>query len=286
MEFDRIQSLVGHVPFINERNARFLYDLIIDNKVSRILELGIAHGTATCYMAAALEELGRGKIVSVDLKTPVFDPSAEQQLEQTELEPYVQIVRMKTGYNWYLHDEIKQQTVDGECQPIFDLCILDGSKNWTMDSSAFFLADKLIVDGGWLIFDDYSWTYDWANQRRDTTDGILHASLSRAERATPHIKEIFELLVKQHSGYTDCRKMEGSDWAIARKVVRPKPDSSNGSSAASSNPSDHAEDLKTHLRDSLLSLKLFVSTKYPRVSRRVLIPAFRKVKNAGRFRTT
>ena len=67
MKFKEIYSIVGNVPFITKKNGRFIYDLILREKITNIIELGFAHGTATCYMAAALHELGEGSITSVDL---------------------------------------------------------------------------------------------------------------------------------------------------------------------------------------------------------------------------
>ncbi len=67
MKLEEVASRVGHVPFISRNNGRYLYDLIRRERLTNILELGIAHGTATCYMAAALHELGEGRITAVDL---------------------------------------------------------------------------------------------------------------------------------------------------------------------------------------------------------------------------
>ena len=65
MKFVEIHSRVANIPFISKKNARFLYDLIIGEKMSDVLELGIAHGVGTCIIAAALHELGRGKVTAV-----------------------------------------------------------------------------------------------------------------------------------------------------------------------------------------------------------------------------
>jgi predicted O-methyltransferase YrrM len=221
MKFEDIYSRVGHVPFITADNARALYDLILREKPERILELGIAHGTATCIMAAALHELGRGTVTAVDLLEVAdhFKPSAEEQLQRTGLSDHASVVRMQTGYNWFLHDEIVRRTRDGVCEPAYDLCIIDGPKNWTIDGAAFFMADKVLKSGGWMIFDDYEWTYNSAEATQDATDGIAHRSLSDAERATPQIREVFELLVCQHPEYGEFRRLVGGDWAMARKVA-------------------------------------------------------------------
>ncbi len=126
---------------------------------------------------------------------------------------------MQTGYTWFLHDEIRRQTVEGQCQPKYDLCIIDGPKNWTIDGCAFFLVDKLLKSQGWIIFDDYAWTYVSADRRRSSTDGITHRELSEDERKTPQIQEVFELLVMQHPSYSNAIVHALNDWAMAQKIA-------------------------------------------------------------------
>lgn len=218
MQFAEVRHRVGGVPFITPEHALDLYNLILRERCTHILELGIAHGTATCYMAAALEEVGAGKVTAVDLQDAQFAPSAEEQLELCGLRSYAEVVRMQTGYTWFLHDEIRRQSINGACQPKYDLCIIDGPKNWTIDGYAFFLVDKLLNPGGWIIFDDYAWTYAAADQSRTATDGISHRTLSEEERITPHIREVFELLVMQHPNYSNFVVYDRQDWAMAQKA--------------------------------------------------------------------
>lgn len=219
MDFTTVYQQVHEVPFIDEQNARFLYDLIIKEDVRDILELGIAHGTATCYMAAAVDQLGGGTITSVDLLEMAehFQPSPEDQLASLGLAEYVKIVRMQTGYTWFLHDDLARNSRGRTCRPVYDLVIIDGPKNWTIDGAAFFMSEKLLRPGGWLIFDDMRWTYARADKRRRSTDGITHRSLSEEERNVPHVAEIFNLLVKQHPNF-DTFFIHNDDWAVARKV--------------------------------------------------------------------
>jgi predicted O-methyltransferase YrrM len=222
MRFEEISQIVKGVPSITPKNARTLYDLILREKPRKILELGVEYGTATCYMAAALQEIGVGQVVSVDLleAKDLYRPSPEEQLARAGLGAFARIVRMQTGYTWFLHDEIARLTVDNACQPEYDLCIIDGAKNWTIDGLAFFLVDKVLKGGGLIIFDDYSWTHAAADRKREATDGITHRKLSEAERVTPHVREIFELLVKQHPNYGELTLSDSADWAMARKCER------------------------------------------------------------------
>lgn len=222
MEFEYVHNKVKNVPFISHKNAKALYDFINEHRPVNILELGIAHGTASCYMAAALDEIGGGSLTCVDLMEMknTFKPSIEEQLNALGLSKYVEIYRMKSGYNWFLHDAIKFNSNNSEsiCRPKYDLIIIDGPKNWTIDSSSFFLCDKLLNENGWIIWDDYRWTYSSANKRREVTDGITHRSLSKDEIKTPHIKAIFELLVMQHPNYSNFIIKEDTDWVWANKI--------------------------------------------------------------------
>lgn len=220
MKFQNVYNKVKNIPFISVNNAKSLYEFIIKNKSKSILELGVAHGTASCYIAAAIDEIGGGKLTCVDLADVKdhFQPSIESQLDDLGLSKYVDIYRMKSGYNWFLHNEIKASSInDNICIPKYDLIIIDGPKNWTIDSSSFFLSDKLLKENGWIIWDDYLWTYANADKKRDETDGILHKSFSEEELKIPHIKEIFQLLVMQHPNYGDFIIQEDSDWAWANK---------------------------------------------------------------------
>ena len=226
MNFEEVRRHVTGVPYINPRNAVKLYDFIVENDGIRdVLELGFAHGTASCYIAAALEEKGGGRLVSVDLTEArdVFKPSIEDLLERTGLKDLVTVHREMTGYNWFLHNEIKANTTDNVCTPKYDLCIIDGPKNWTIDGAAFFMVDKLLKKDGWVIFDDYAWSYaNAAKQGSDSTDGIAHRSLSQDELEMPQIKEVFQLLVMQHPNYGNFRIHGEGDWAWAQKTEDPE----------------------------------------------------------------
>ncbi len=221
MKFSDIRKVVGDTPYIGYSSARYLYDLIIRERLTKILELGVAHGTATCYMAAALHEIGGGKITSVDLLEAKerFRPSPVEQLTKINLQHLVQIVYTQTGYSWFLHDEIRRLSDSTSCKPDYDLCIIDGPKNWTIDGGAFFMVDKILKENGQIIFDDYLWNYtgDYLKGKSET-DGIDHSKLSAAERNTSHIKEVFDLLVMQHPNYSEFIVHPDDNWAIARKT--------------------------------------------------------------------
>jgi predicted O-methyltransferase YrrM len=181
------------------------------------LELGFAHGVSSCYISAALKQNGKGHLTSVDLlSSKMREPSIENLLNENSLEDVVTVIREVNSYNWYLKRKIETQTVGSICQPVFDFCFIDGAKNWTVDGFAFFLVDKLLKEGGTILFDDYGWSYS-EHDDKQFTDGISHREMSEDQLQSANIKLVFHLLVMQHPNYSNF-KIDDESWAWATKV--------------------------------------------------------------------
>lgn len=218
MKFRDAAAVLDGVPHISRHSARVLYDFIRSERPQACLELGFAHGASSGYIAAALDENGGGRLTSVDIEgSRNFTPTIEQTFENLGLAALVDVHREVNSYNWFLKKAIEGQTRNGVCTPCYDFVFIDGAKNWTIDGIAFFLADKLLRDGGWILFDDYDWRYADAHARgKDSSDGVSSRSLSQDQIDEPNIAAIFELLVAQHPAYVDCTVQDQS-WAWARK---------------------------------------------------------------------
>ncbi len=220
MKFEEIRSLVKGVPYVMDDMAYDLYHHVLENKPDQCLELGFGHGASSCYVAAALDELGEGRLTSVDLvgAKEWQDPTIEQLLEKTGLRKWVNVVRENTGYNWFLKRMIASSTKENRCIPLYDFCFIDGAKNWTIDGAAFFLADKLIKQGGWLVFDDLQWTYESKlREGKKKTDGVSMLEMGEDELNQPHVELIFQLLVMQHPEYSNFL-VKDDWWGWAQKT--------------------------------------------------------------------
>lgn len=219
MKFTEIKRAVDGIPYILPECAKDIYHFIVTEQPRQCLELGFAHGASSCYIAAALDELGHGRLTSVDLlaEQQWQHPSIEELLEQTGLANLVEVVRETTSYTWFLKKMIERQSTGNRCRPVYDFCFIDGAKNWTIDGLTFFLVDKLLKPGGWILFDDLQWTYVSKLQEGKTkTDGISMRNMSAEELNQPHIELIFQLLVMQHPGYANF-KVKDNWWAWAQK---------------------------------------------------------------------
>ena len=189
--------------------AHRITDFIHEHRVSDILELGFAHGVSTCYMAAALAEAEGGSIVTIDRESASrCVPNIEYLLKECGYHDMVTYYYEPTSYTWRLMKSIEENAA-----PRFDLCYIDGAHTWFVDGFAFFLVDRLLRPGGWIIFDDLDWTYATSPSLRDIEQ---IQSIPLEERETPQIRKVYELLVKPHPHYNNFRTQDG--WAYAQKI--------------------------------------------------------------------
>jgi predicted O-methyltransferase YrrM len=182
-----------------------------------VLEIGTAHGVSTAYLAAALPE-DEGFVTSVDsaAAAPTRSPSADEVLRRVGLRDRVELVLVEdSSYTWWLKEQVERRSDEnGNVEPRYDFCYLDGAHNWTIDGLAVVLIEKLLRPGGWLLLDDLGWTYDQGSH--GPGQGPDDLRLSAAERRSPHVRAVFDLIVRQHPVFTECREEDGW-WGWAKK---------------------------------------------------------------------
>jgi predicted O-methyltransferase YrrM len=206
---EQVAQIVGDTGYMSPDRGRTMTSFIGEHGLRRALELGFAHGVSTCYIASAVEASGEGSVVSIDLESArLLQPSAEELLERCGLRGLVTLHHEPTSYTWRLMKMLEQDP-----SPRFDLCYVDGAHSWFVDGFAFFLVDRLLVAGGWFIFDDLEWTYATSPSLGESSSV---RTMPREERETAQVAKVYELLVKTHPSYGDFRVQDG--WAYARKI--------------------------------------------------------------------
>lgn len=209
MHIDEISRKIDGIPFMTPAEARTITAFIHRNQIKNILELGCGQGVSTCYMAGAIDELGHGSITTIDFESARnATPNIEELLKSLGLLKYVTVYFEPTSYIWRLMKLIEENPA-----PRFDFCYVDGAHSWFVDGFAFFLVDRLLIPGGWIIFDDLDWTFASSPTLKDMEEV---RTMPRDERETPQIRKVYELLVKPHSFYGDFMTKDG--WAYARKI--------------------------------------------------------------------
>jgi predicted O-methyltransferase YrrM len=201
-----------------EEQGRLLYDFVLEHRPERILELGAGIGTSACYMASALSELGSGKITSIDI-----NPDLPEWIDRTfakvspDARKHHELIISATSYNDELMWMIEAQIKDGLCHPIYDFIFIDGAHTWEIDACAFFLAEKLLMPGCWMLFDDLNWTLAGSPEAQKNM-GLKRPPDKLQE--TPQVTKIFDLLVAQHPNFENLTKHGEWGWAQKRSVAK------------------------------------------------------------------
>jgi predicted O-methyltransferase YrrM len=218
MEFEQVAAAVDGIPFMSPDLGRRVYAHILRTRPRAALELGTAHGVSAAYIAAALEAGDGGHLTTVDHGGAAYDPSPEEVLARAGLAHRVTIVRRHSSYNWFLKEEVEQASDRaGNCEPRYDFCYLDGSKNFNVDGLAVVLIEKLLRPDGWLLMDDLEWSYERNPWIEPDGDGRPLGPMSDSERRAPHLLAVFELIVKQHPSFTHfIREDAWFGWAQKR----------------------------------------------------------------------
>lgn len=208
---ERVRTSFDNLQYMKHPQAMLMRDLITEHDARHILEIGFYHGKSSAYIAAILEDLGRGHLITIDRKTArLREPNIEQVLLALDLAHRVTPVYAHRSYTWELSKMIRAAP-----RPQFDLCYFDGGHTWDATGFGFVLVDMLMRPGGFIVFDDLEWTINAATKNLAKVPKHWRTS-SEDERATQAVKLVFDLLVP-HFGYTDIRTANGGRWGIARK---------------------------------------------------------------------
>ena len=118
----------------------------------RYAEIGVYKGDTALGVADVLR--GEGEIHLFDYEDRVAAVVARlQEAGHANVVAHPNSRRLMDSYNWSLM-RVLQEHGEG----VFDYVFLDGAHTWAHDALAYAIADRLLVPGGYLDFDDYTWS--------------------------------------------------------------------------------------------------------------------------------
>lgn len=205
-----IDRKFGHLPYMNIDRAELLNSFFKKYNIKNCLELGFYHGKSSAYIATILNQQQEGHLTTIDLRSAKeMKPNINQILNELNLSQWVTPYFEPKSYIWRLMKMIEKNP-----EPIFDFCYLDGGHTWSDTGFGFFLVDKLLKKGGWIIFDDLNYCYkDIMKPNKENPSWLL--KMSNEELETMQVRKVWELLVKKHPNYTNFK--EDKQWGFAQK---------------------------------------------------------------------
>ena len=211
-----VRDRFGTLPYMTFSKACRLRDFLTEHALKNCLELGFFHGLSSAYIAAVLHANGGGHLTTID-KTSARDksPNIDELLRQVGLREFVTVFYEPRSYTWGMMKLIEQGNLES-----FDFCYIDGGHAWDDTGFAFFLVEKLIRPGGWILFDDLKWTFgQHAKSVRSAGEPLPSwlESMNAEELDTPQVGKVWELLVQPHPRFE--RFTVEDQWGFARKRI-------------------------------------------------------------------
>jgi predicted O-methyltransferase YrrM len=215
-KFDEVTEKLRGVPYMTADRAAVIRDLIHEAGAENVLELGFFKGKSACYMAAVLEDQGRGHVTTIDLTwARSHKPGINEHLAITGLKHRVTPVFARRSYTWELAKMLKQ-----EPRPVFDFCYLDGGHTWDATGYGFVLVDMLLRPGGIIVLDDLNWTIN--KHLENHPDSTKHwERYDDDEKDEQGVRLVWNTVVR-HLGY-QREALREFPWGIARKPVEDSP---------------------------------------------------------------
>jgi predicted O-methyltransferase YrrM len=163
----------------------------------RYAEIGVYKG----YTAERIAEVlgGEGEIHLFDYADRVEPVAARLRAAgHRNVVAHPNSRRLLDSYNWSLMSVLAEHP-----GPVFDYVFLDGAHTWAHDALAFLLADRLLVPGGYVDFDDYRWTLAASPSMNPGAFPEIEALYSDEQIAARQVALVVDLLVRRDASYEE-----------------------------------------------------------------------------------
>jgi predicted O-methyltransferase YrrM len=172
-------------------------EFLATTNCNRIAELGVYRGDTSIEIAKWMPS--HGELHLFDFVDRVEDVTDRlRRLGYTNVVGHPNSHRTFDSYNWSLMEVLRDHE-----QPCFDYVIIDGAHTWFHDALAFLLVDRLLLPGGYVDFDDYSWSFATSPSLSPTVFPKTARDYTDEQIQTQQVALVVELLARRGSQYTD-----------------------------------------------------------------------------------
>jgi predicted O-methyltransferase YrrM len=170
-------------------------------------ELGVYEGDTALAIATSLD--GEGELHLFDFEDRVEAVSARlRQAGHENVFAHANSRRLLDSYNWSLMQLLEEKTA------LFDYVFLDGAHTWTHDALAFLLIDRLLQPGGYIDFDDYTWTLRNSPSMNPAAFPEVEQLYTDDQIDSAQVALVVDLLVKLDPAYEEV---------VPNKIFRKRP---------------------------------------------------------------
>jgi predicted O-methyltransferase YrrM len=177
----------------NERTVEFF----AQTTASSYAEIGVYRGDTALEIADHLA--GHGHLHLFDYDDRLREVGRRlHEAGHGNVTLYPNSRRLLDSYNWSL-----MQLLAEHREPVFDYVFLDGAHTWAHDALAFLLIDRLLLPGGYIDFDDYTWTLRRSPSMNPAAFPEVEQLYTDDQIETAQVALVVDLLVRLDPAYEE-----------------------------------------------------------------------------------
>jgi predicted O-methyltransferase YrrM len=135
--------------YIPREEGDLLYSLVRSIRPEVTIEIGMANGLSTLFIAQGLADNGSGRHIAIDpFQKSEWKGAGMAMIQRAKLDHLVELVELPS------HQALPELERSGVRS---DFCFVDGSHLFDYVLTDFLCLDRLLVDGGIMAFDDSDW---------------------------------------------------------------------------------------------------------------------------------
>ncbi len=212
MKLDAIHAGLEGVYGADRETGEALYKLVLETQAQAVLHTGWKTPGALCYLAGALHELGKGRVLALDDALPgKTHASVDAAIVALGLQGCIERRQSEAGRTWLLQ-ELSKET-GGQAR--FDLVFLESARDLTLDGFTLMLAERWLKPRGVLALSGLHWTWGSSPKLKDTP---AVRAMPLPLRTTPHANLLVESIAKRGGVLEEVTVT--SQYAVFRKRER------------------------------------------------------------------
>ena len=207
--YDDVLDLEFAPHRLSTTDAIALRHRLIGEAPQSILEICQNSSELTLYLAALLEDQGKGTLTTFHANTETASDEINGHLKQLGLLGRVSSIQSGRSYTWAI-----KRLLAAEDRLEFDVCVVSGNKTWDASGFGAVLADMLLRPGGLMVLTDTNWSM--ANSPYFNSRPHLTQKYS-ADELRAHPVQLAMDLILPHLGYELIDAPECKSFGLARK---------------------------------------------------------------------
>lgn len=196
--------------------------LVLDQVAEpEIAEIGVGVGATSVELARKMDGHGRLHLFDYDNRIKAL----RKDLAGLGFDNVVTYGNSRATYDSYAWNLAK---LAGEVGPtgIFDFAYLDGAHSFVHDAPATVLLMRLVRPGGYLLVDDYDWTFANSPTLNPKASPLVASQYTQEQLEVPHVKLVCELFLDPSEAFL-ADDLEGT-LSRHRRLYRRRPSTQTG----------------------------------------------------------